>query len=513
MNLPRSRGFVVAILCSAVLTAACGLKPEVKDSLAQGRGGGLAGGGGGGQVAIDTDGDGVTDSFVTDDGSGTVDGGVAADGTTTDGGTTDGGTTTDGSTTDGTPTDGGSTTDGTAPGGGGGGAPAPGAGGAPAPGGGGGAQGAAQEQLGPDSKVGVDDKNKTIKISLHGPLTGAGVPQESFKSGTPRYWNEGNKGKPVLVKGYRVIAEAFDDKYQPGPAVKACNAHAKTDFLIIGGAGTDQIQACARSSVLARGNVPYLSAGVTENGLGGLNTYFATSLSYKQQGPLVVAMAEKGGYLKPKNGKGWAMVISNTPNFLDAEQGFLAAMKKTGVPVKVFRTPKSGADSTSIANQLREGQFESVYFLGQPLFFIELTGKVGCPAYCPQFAGPGVSMGTNAIGGPACKASGGQYKGEFLNPSPGLDQAQRVAPGVKFKDDIEFGIWGSMELVSQILSKVPGDGFTRERVISGTAGNGYAGGVFPKVSFAKNRFGGSGAYALKSDCTDEKYNTNGFYTI
>ena len=30
MSQPRHRGFVVAILCSAVLTAACGLKPEVK---------------------------------------------------------------------------------------------------------------------------------------------------------------------------------------------------------------------------------------------------------------------------------------------------------------------------------------------------------------------------------------------------------------------------------------------------------------------------------------------------
>jgi branched-chain amino acid transport system substrate-binding protein len=495
MNLHRSRGFVAAILCSAVLTAACGLKPEVKDSLAQG--GGVAAGGG--QVAVDTDGDGVAESFV-DAGTGAVDGGAVdpATGEVTGGTDTTGGTGTTGG-------GGGEQTTTTTTGGGGGGGETTTTGGdAAAP---------TQEKIGPDSKVGVDDKKKTLKISLHGPLTGAGVPQDSFKSGTPKYWNEGNNGKPVLVKGYRVIAEAFDDKYQPGPAVKACNQHAKTDFLIVGGAGTDQIQACARSSVLARGNVPYLSAGVTENGLQGLNTYFATSLSYRQQGKLVVEMAKKGGYLKPKNGKGWAMVISNTPNFLDAEQGFLEAMKPTGVPIKVIRTPKSGADSTSVANQLREGQFESVYFLGQPLFFIELVGKAGCPAYCPQWAGPGVSMGTNSIGRPACQASGGQYKGEFLNPSPGLDMAGKVAPGVSFKDDIEFGIWGSMELLAQILNKVPGEGFTRERFIAGTNGKAYAGGVFPKVSFAKGRFGGSGAYALKSDCSDQMYNTNGFYTI
>ena len=34
-------------------------------------------------------------------------------------------------------------------------------------------------------------------------------------------------------------------------------------------------------------NVPYLSAGVTDNGLTGLSNYFAVSLTYKQQGTLV----------------------------------------------------------------------------------------------------------------------------------------------------------------------------------------------------------------------------------
>lgn len=509
MNARRHRGFVVAILCSAVLTAACGLKPEVKDTLAQ-TGGVARGGASSGQVAVDTDGDGTVDDFVSEDGA-FVDDGTAVDGAdpgTTDAGTTDGGTT-DAGTTDGS---GGGSTD--APGSTDGGAAAPGSPGggstggtAPAAGGGGAAP--APAKAGPDSRIGIDDKAKTIRIALHGPLTGAGVPQDSFKSGTPKYWDNG--GKPRLIKGYRVIAEAFDDKYQPGPAVKACNDKAKSSFLILGGAGTDQIQACARSSVLARGNVPYLSAGVTENGLGGLPNYYATSLSYPKQGRLVVDMARKGGYLAPANGNGWAVVISNTPNFLDAEEGVVKALQAAGQKVKVFRTPKSGADSTTVANQLREGQFGSVFFLGQPLFFIELAGKVGCPAYCPQWAGVGVSMGVNSVHGLACRGTGNGYKGEFLSPYPGLDMAAKLAPGVKFADDIEFSIYGTSMLLEQMLNTMPEGNFTRESFLAGIKGKTFKEGIFPTVTFANGRFGGTGAYALKSNCQAGQYGTNGFY--
>ncbi len=524
MNLHRSRGLAVVLLCSAVLTAACGLKPEVRDTLAQGGSFGVASGGGAPQVAVDTDGDGAPDSFVAADGGAPVAGGAPVDG--------------------GAPVAGGAPGPGGAPVAGGG-AVAPGGGAAGAGSGAGGAAGGgpgstsggtsgatpggatsggaggttggsgpttAAAGAGPGSKVGVDDRAKTIRIALHGPLTGAGVPQESFRSGTPRYFNEGPGGKPRLVKGYRVIAEAFDDQYQAGPAVKACNERAKTEFLLIGGAGADQIQACARSQVLRRGNVPYLSAGVTENGLGGLGNYFATSLTYRQQGALVVKMAQAGGYLKTRNRKGWGVVISNTPNFTDAETAIVAALKAAGEPVKVIRTPKSGGDANGVANQLRADGLESVYFLGQPLFFIQLVNATGCPAYCPQWAGVGVSMGVNSVHGLACQGSANGYKGEFLSPYPGLDQASAIFPGVRFADDIEFGIYLTMAGIEQYLLATPGPSFTRESFIAGVQGKRFTPkGLFPS-DFSKGRFGGTGAYALKSDCTGQRrYTTNGKY--
>jgi hypothetical protein len=502
MQTRRTRGLVVALLASALVTSACGLKPEVKDQLAQG---GALGAGAvsqaGGEAGVDS-GTGADVQAGTD--AGAADAGTA-DAGTTDAGATGAGTTdaAAGSSTGGS--SGGST--GGSAGGSTGGSTGSSTGGSTG-GTTGGAKGApaAEQQVGPNSKVGVDDKKKTLKIFLHGPLTGAGVPQDSFISGTPKYW----KGKKV--KGFTVEAEAFDDKYQPGPAVKACNSKAKEGFLIIGGAGTDQIQACARSQVLRRGNVPYLSAGVTTNGLTDLGHYFATSLTYADQARLVVAMAKKGGYLAPANGKGWAVVVSKTPNFADAQAAIVSALKGAGQKVTVINTPKTGGDSTAVSNQLREGDFKTVYFLGQPTFFIELVGKAGCPAYCPQWTGVGVSMGTNSIGSLACRGSGNQYKGEFLSPMPGLDKAGALAPGVRFRDDIEFGIYATMQVLEQMLKAVPGDSFTRESFITALEGKTFTGKISGTVNFSKGHFGGTGAHALKMNCGSGQHVTNGFYT-
>ena len=356
----------------------------------------------------------------------------------------------------------------------------------------------------PDSKAGVDDRAKTLRLFLQTPGT-AGAAGDSYTSGAAKYWRN------RTVKGYRVMAEAFSATQSATGS--ACDAKAKEGFLIaaVPQLAAEQIQACAGSDVMVRGNAPYLSTGVTDDGLSRLNNYFATSLTYRQQGKLVVEMAKRGNYLKPKNGKGWALVISDTPAFLDAEEGFLAAMKPTGVPVKVIRTPRTGADSTRVASQLREGQYESVYFLGQPLFFVELTGKVGCPAYCPQWAGVGVSMGANSIGTPACNVTGGNYKGEFLSPYPGLDKAAELAPGVSFKDDVEFSVYGSMQILDQMLKTVPGPSFNRESFIDALNGRAFPGGIFPKVDFGQSRFGGTQAYALRMDCGEGQHVTAGLY--
>jgi hypothetical protein len=476
----RSRRALAVVLLSSAFVSACGLKPEVKDSLsiAGGSSGGSSLAGGDGAtgtegLGADLDGDGVVDPGTVDAGTGTAGGG------TTDAGTTGGaaGTTAGGDTGGGTA--GGDTGGGTAA------APA-----APAEGKG--------------NTTGIDFQKKTIKIVLHGPLTGAGVPQESFRTGGPKYWDKsGPGGGPRLVAGgFRVIAEAVDDKYNAQDALRACNAAASSAFLIMGGAGTDQIQACAQSQVLQRGNVPYLSSGVTEAGLGALKHYFATSLTYKQQSPLIIQMARDNGFLNKK----WAIVITGTPNFADARDSMIAELQKAGVNGKngkfnakedVYLTDKAPANCVDIGTKLRSGGYESVYFIGQPLFFGQCVNQYPTPVY----TGAGPSFGIQSVADLACRGGASAYRGFYLHPSPDKNMAQSKAPGAPpFTDDIEAGIWGGMQQLEQAFNSVKGP-LSRESFIAAVAAGGSPGGVLPPAQFnGKTRFGGTAAYANKITC-------------
>ena len=489
MNPSRSRRLAIAVLASAVLTSACGLKPEVKDALAQNPG--LAGGAGGGQVAVDTDGDGTVDSFTTDPG--------AAGGGTTDAGTTDAGsgTTGAGSGTTGSGTSGSGTS--------GSGTTGSGTSGSGTGTTGGTASGPTMPVKGQGNTTGIDFESKTITIVVHGPLTGAGVPQESFKTGGPKYWEQsGPKGGPRLLWGeWKVKVVAVDDKYNAQDALRACNSAAKSAFAIFGGAGTDQIQACAQSQVLRRGNVPYLSSGVTESGLGSLPNYFAGSMTYKQQSPLVIRAAKEKGFMNKK----WAIVITGTPNFADARDSFAAELIKNGAKGSsgafnkdkdIILTEKAPRDCLTVGNQLRSGGYEAVYFLGQPLFFGQCVNQYPTATY----TGPGPSFGIQSVADLACRGGAGGFKGFYLHPSPDKAMAQKAAAGAPaFTDDIEAGIWGGMQQLEQAFNLIKGP-VNRESFIAALAKSGTPGGVLqPSVFGGKTRFGGTGAFLNQITCS------------
>jgi branched-chain amino acid transport system substrate-binding protein len=492
MNVRHRRALALVLLSSAFLSA-CGLKPEVKEQLAQnpgvsrGAGGFVDGGEGGGDEAfVDPEtGEVIDPGTVGDDGEGAVDAtgggpevGEDAPGGVSGGGGTGGGSTggTGGGSTGGT---GGSGSTGGGGGGGGGGAP------------------------GDDGNTtGVDFDKKTVKITLHGPLTGAGVPQSSFRSGTPKYWQNRK-----LKNGFTVLAEAVDDKYNAPDALRACNAAARDSFLIVGGAGTDQIQACAQSQVLRRNNVPYLSSGVTESGLGKLSNYFATSLTYRQQGALVPQFARDNKFLDGS----WAVVITEGPNFEDARTSVVSALQKAGVNGKsgkfnpsndVYLTPKTGTNCSTLAGQLRN-TYDRIYFLGQPSYFISCVTSIGyTPTYQPIYTGVGPSFGIQSVGRLACANTAGQYKGFFLHPSPGLDTAGKRAPGVQFQDDIEYGIYGAMQQLEQAFNAVPGK-LTREKFIAASRAGSFPGGILSPAVFKGQVFGGTAAFGLQTDCNNE----------
>ena len=78
--------------------------------------------------------------------------------------------------------------------------------------------------------------------------------------------------------------------------------------------GADQITACAQYA--NENGIPYLSAGVNEDGLADLETYFATSLTYAEQAPLIVAQLQEQGLTEA------ALVVADTPSFEDAYEAY-----------------------------------------------------------------------------------------------------------------------------------------------------------------------------------------------
>src|SRR5205814_1693329 len=89
----------------------------------------------------------------------------------------------------------------------------------------------------------------TVVIGIHAPITGAApVTLNSFTSEKDLFWRYGNGGRPVTVYGRHVRVVVQDDQYNPSHAQQVCQQMVQQDhaFVLVGGAGTDQIVACAQ---------------------------------------------------------------------------------------------------------------------------------------------------------------------------------------------------------------------------------------------------------------------------
>jgi ABC-type branched-subunit amino acid transport system substrate-binding protein len=462
---PRLVGFLLAFALLAV--AACGQKPGVHVAATGGGqlGGGELGGGelGGGELA-------GGDLSSGDGSAGSAEGGSTAEGGAGGGGAAGGGA-----------------------GGGGGGAAA-----------GGGSQkptGSDRTGAGPDALV----------VAVHAPVTGAApLPSTSFEEAADLYWRriiEIDKGDVLGRKKVEVLFK--DDKYQPNTAVQACRELAARAFLLVGGGGTDQIQACGRFASQAR--VPYLSAGVTEAGLRDLPWYFATSMSYKQQGPLLAQYVAKNF-----GGKKVAMIVTDTPNFDDAVDGWEGSLSKNGINYyKTLRHAK-GDNSwyTQFGSELRSNGVEVVYMLTAPVDYIRFAQQ-NSGAF--QFVGVGITQGLNAVLESGCPHVD---NGQFFSPSPGLDWAAQNEPeffdtaqklGAP-ADDIGLLLWGNAKVQHEMLKRyqgIFGNDLTREdfRAMLEQQQN-IKTDMFGPLSYSPtDHFGGSQVHVLRASCADEQYKT------
>lgn len=382
----------------------------------------------------------------------------------------------------------------------------PGASGAPAPAAGGGAAPASSPAAGPNDKNGVSDKE--ILIGIHAPVTGAApFPQSTFEEGKEVYWKA--KGP---INGRQVKVVFFDDQFNPSRAVQVCRemVESKKVFLLIGGGGADQITACAKYANQV--GVPYLSAGVNQSGLETLKTYFALSLTYSQQSPILAQLA-KNKLGKAKIG----ILVANTPSFADAKASITKAAGEAGLEIvynKTINKAASQSETLQAASDLKTSGAEVVYVLTAPTVFLQLAQQANSQQYNPLYIGPGISSGLNTVATAGCPGIG---EARFLSPFPGLDdpaaaeyQKAYQAQNGKAGDDIGFALWGLSSILGEMIN-ASGQDLGRAKFIQTLqSGKAFAGGVYPEAKYAAGKpFGGSAMHLLKADCVAKpsKYNT------
>jgi branched-chain amino acid transport system substrate-binding protein len=510
----RTTRVAAALLTAALVTTACGQKPGVHVEDIPGGGQVLAGGSFGQPDTTTAPGTtgttGTPGSTGTPGTTGSTGVGGAVTGPTGPGAAGGAG----GDTTTGDPAqpgDPGQPGEPAPPGGGGGEAPPPGGGEAPPP-------AAGQRQVTGSDRTGVTDDK--ITIALHAPVTGAApIPAESFKEARDLYWLWQTQKKQRSILGRKTVEVVFaDDKYSPDNARQVCRQLASSSFIVAGGGGTDQIQACGQLAQVGR--FPYFSAGVTEAGLEGNEWYFAASMTYRQQGVLLAQ------YLKKNFGdKKVAMVVTDTGNFRDAEQGFIEGAQQQGLDffdggnARILRHPKGDTSwYSSFAQQLHREGIQVVYILTSPVAYIEFAQQANQSGYGPfQYVGVGVTKALNTVLSNGCPDVNG---GIFFSPFPGLDVARQIEPEFfqaaqeygKVADDLALALWGinkQLDLLWQRYEQTFGTDLTREdfrALVENTQG--LETNLFPRVSYTpQDHFGGEQVHVLQADCGKKEHVT------
>jgi branched-chain amino acid transport system substrate-binding protein len=386
-------------------------------------------------------------------------------------------------------------------------------------GGGGGAAGGAASAQAAYETIGI--RNGVIYLGLHAPATGAApIPLQAFATGTKLFWEN------HTVFGHQVVMNFMDDRYSPSTARQVCESMSRQDLLVIGGAGTDQIQACATDPVLSSTHTPYFSAGVTTNGLTGLPYYFAVSQTYAAQSSNVLTMTSQL-YPADANGK-WAIVTENTPNFNDTTQAMEQVLRSKGIPYCEVRPPKYYSDS-DVSNTVSQAkscggtQPKVVYLDVDPNFWIAMVRDASTQLFLPDWVGPGITNGEDLVATPVCGEQP-NINAAFLSPYMGLDREppdfaseSNPAPDTPTAErDIELLIYGASQVAyDAMLSLGSFANLTRDNLIAAmarfSASYGQQLTVFPTVNMASGQghFGGTGMWELKLSCSQNQYTTAG----
>jgi len=374
-----------------------------------------------------------------------------------------------------------------------------------------------EQPTGAGDTTGVTDD--VIKIGIHAPLTGAApVPSDSVQKGKDLYFRwMADKGQSLFGRTVEVVLK--NDQYNPSTAVSVCKEMVEEDkvFLLSGAAGTDQIQACARYA--ASVGVPYLGAGVTELVLNQLPNFFATTMTYNDQGPLLADMlvSDLGGK-NEKNG----MLTFETPNFEDARQGFRDGMKRQGATIHYERTVSKGAgtpEARTVVQEMSSQGIENVYVLTSPVWWLNVLSQANTAQYSPQWIGVGISMTFDTVAQVGCRGGNSLDGAKFFSPFPGWIDRNRFDPDFakavdqfhpeeRGGDDFMLLSWQGTRTIWDMFKRI-GNDVSREKFIYEVERmRGLKTGLGPVLNYAPNdHFGANEVHVNEARCSDQRWHT------
>lgn len=396
---------------------------------------------------------------------------------------------------------------------------------------GGGTGGSASGPTGGDGGGAEDDGpvwGDEIVVGIHAPVTGAAsLKSSAFEAGRELYWRF-LEDRGIKVHGRTVKVVFQDDTYNPSTAATLCKqmVQDRNAFLLVGAAGTDQIVECARFA--ATQGVPYLSAGVTENVVSTLRNYFAVSMSYPDQGPLLVdhlkelesTDACRADGTTCDNQMRVGLILSDTPNFDDAAEGFRAAFQERfGRDVDYFKVVSKDPSQQEAAQQaaaLRSWNngrgIDVVYILSSVTFVVNLASSLD-EAYRPRFVGVGITMVNQGVD-LACPD--GAFDGaHYFNPFPAWAERNAFDPdfdkavaeqgktnqNVSNGGDLMFSLWTLSRVIHKALDHA-GPNLTRAGFIRSMESFTYKERkAYPDLRFSpEDHFGAKGAHLLEARC-------------
>ncbi len=344
------------------------------------------------------------------------------------------------------------------------------------------------------------------------------LPNDSADRAARLFWRW-LRARNRQIHGRNVSVVLRNDQTNPSQAVAVCKEMVEQERVFALGslpAGLPyQIEACARYAESV--GVPYVSLGVGRDFLENFDRYFAVSKTYPAQARLLADLfADRLRARREING----IVYSDSASMREPVAAFKRALDRRNVNLDYERSVSHMGGTTEarlVVEELRLAGVENVFFLHNPMFFLNVLKQADTQGYSPQWTGIDTGIpNRDVVVETSCDGGGSIDGARFLTPIPAYadrdsfdprhDRAMRLIYGSRGDVTTWMG-WSLSKAIRRMLEK-PGRKLTRARFERTVERSRIRTGILPQVRFRRDdHFGGRGIHLLRAECSDQRWHT------